>query len=89
MLGREFGFSSEGAGGGGGFGGGGLAKDKEFDEGSDEDYDGQLAEEEAFGERESGEFIVRVWSYEGVGSACLHTMTAAVLEATKIHLSRS
>ena len=39
--------TSEGAGRGGGFGGGGFAEDKEFDEGAYEDYDGELAEEEA------------------------------------------
>ena len=46
--------AGEGAGGGCGFGGGDLAEDKEFYEGADEDYDGELAEEETLCEREAG-----------------------------------
>ncbi len=42
--------AGEGARGGGGFGRGSVAEDEEFDEAGDEDYDGELAEEEALGE---------------------------------------
>lgn len=50
--------AGEGAGGGGGFGGGGFAEDEEFDEGADEDYDGELAEEESFCEGKTGDGLV-------------------------------
>jgi hypothetical protein len=35
--------------------GGGVAEDEEFDEGADEDYDGELAEQEALREGEPAE----------------------------------
>lgn len=38
---------------GDGVGGWRVAEDEEFDKGADEDHDGELAEEEAFGERQS------------------------------------
>jgi hypothetical protein len=40
-----------GAEGGGEIRGGSVAEDEEFDEGANENYDGELAEEEALGER--------------------------------------
>ena len=39
--------------GSGGFGGEGFTEDEEFDKGKDEDYDGQLAEEETLGKGEA------------------------------------
>ncbi len=42
--------AGEGAGGGGAVGGRDVAEDEEFDEGADEDYDGELAEEESLSE---------------------------------------
>ena len=38
--------TGKGAGGRCGFGGGDLAEDEEFDEGADEDYDGELPKQE-------------------------------------------
>jgi hypothetical protein len=41
--------------GGGYVWGGRVAEDEEFDEGADEDYDGELAKEEALGEGEAAD----------------------------------
>lgn len=56
VVGGGFVLAGEGAGGGGGFGRGGVAEDEEFDEGADEDYDGELAQEETLCEGEAAEF---------------------------------
>jgi hypothetical protein len=55
-----------GAEGGGYVCGGRIPEDEEFYEGADEDYDGELAEEETLGEGESSVFLSAL-RYESKG----------------------
>ena len=75
----------EGARRGGGFGGGGVAEDEEFDEAADQDDDGELAEEKALGEGETGSVLMIFHSLCLVYGREL-TRTAAVGAAEERHL---
>ena len=75
--------AGEGAAGRGGFGGGDLAENEEFDEGADEDHDGELPEQKPLCEWQASQ-VVRLYSCCGNGTR--HTRIAESVELASRHL---